>query len=333
MLDLVALLLHLVAADDQLQAVLLQEVLGHVGSEGNTDPALGGYSPLSWLGVAPQHLRHQPGIRGLLLSVHSPDRVQRNVVLREEASVDHEDLVLDDVAERQEAEGLAEELVEVLVVLLGDLSLEAVELVHASRLVVPSCKVHVVGVQQLPCKQNEDNLDGERASVNKVTVEEVGVGRGRHTVDLPDVHQVVVLPVHVATDGDLAILRHIHVYQGGAGLQEVDHVHDDRVGVLLGDGLLLPLPLHQLFAELRGDFAFPVDWAIVAGSNVHAAHVDRLADRLRPVARDGHRKLLAFNNLLAVLQLGTGVPVLRRQLAQLGKVLQSVFGPPEGHVC
>mmetsp|Transcript_7011 Transcript_7011/g.19921 ORF Transcript_7011/g.19921 Transcript_7011/m.19921 type:complete len:468 (-) Transcript_7011:31-1434(-) len=332
MLDLVTLLFHLVAPDHEFQVVGLQEVVCHILSECDADPALRRRAALAALRVAPQHLRHEALVGGLAVAVHLPDGVEGDVVRREEAPVNHEDLLVDDVAERQEAERLAEERVQVLVELFGYLALEAVELVHVSRLMIAPRKVHVLRVAQLPREQDQDHLGGERAAVDEVPVEQVRVVLRREAVDLPNVQQVVVLAVHVTADCELLVLRHVNVDQRRQVLEQLDHVEHDRVGVLLGYGLFLPLPLHQLLAKLRRHLAALVHGPAVLRVYVHAAQDHRLAHGLRLVARNRKRELLLLHLFLAGLELLPCVLVARRQLAQLREVLQGILRAPQGQV-
>ena len=64
-----------------------------------------------------------------------------------------------------------------------------------------------VVVVYLEHEERQDDLDRERAAVDEVAVEEIRVRDGRQAVDREDIHQVVELAVHVAADGDVALLR------------------------------------------------------------------------------------------------------------------------------
>mmetsp|Transcript_44882 Transcript_44882/g.100899 ORF Transcript_44882/g.100899 Transcript_44882/m.100899 type:complete len:297 (-) Transcript_44882:94-984(-) len=187
-------------------------------------------------------------------------------------------------------------------------------------------------VEQLPREESQDDLDREGAAVHKIAVEQVGVCFGWHAIDLPDVEKVVELAMHVSTNCDLAVVGDFDVHQRGEGLQQLNHVHDDGVGALLGYGLLLLLPLHELLAELRRELPLLVDGAVVRGLYVHAAHVQGLAQRHRLLASYGSAKLLLIHLLLALLQLVAGVLILGDQLAELGEVSQGILGPSERQV-
>jgi hypothetical protein len=53
------------AANQQVEAIVLQEALGHVNTEGDADPALAGRTPAARLRVAPQQLAHEALLRRL----------------------------------------------------------------------------------------------------------------------------------------------------------------------------------------------------------------------------------------------------------------------------
>jgi hypothetical protein len=67
----------------------------------------------------------------------------------------------------------------------------------------PHPYVKMVWVEDAQGKHGEDHLDRPAAAVDKVTVEKVGVGLGRHAVDLKELAQVVKLAMRVAADSDL----------------------------------------------------------------------------------------------------------------------------------
>mmetsp|Transcript_5062 Transcript_5062/g.14904 ORF Transcript_5062/g.14904 Transcript_5062/m.14904 type:complete len:669 (+) Transcript_5062:275-2281(+) len=367
-----AIRLHLVRADDALQPVLLAEPLRDVGAEHVDALGLPVRRAVAnaAAGVAPQHVDDDALVVGGLVAGGRADglritlggdlsvavdgidlrearqRRHRNGIGRvvglpghpdarvgpREAGVEDQNLLVHEVAERQIAEGLREEVEDGHVVLAAALAGKAVEDVGLKHLVVAAVHVDEAGVLELEGDQNHDDLDGPGAAVDEVAVEEVGVVLGGHPVHRPDVQQVVVLPVHVAADVDGARLGDLYVHEGRARLEQLDHVQDDGVGVLLRDGLLLLLPLHKLLAELRRDRAALVDRASIRVVHDEAVHVHGLADGLRHVARDRHFEFLRRDLLLAELQLIPRVPVLRRQLAELREVAEGILRPPKGQV-
>ena len=148
----------------------------------------------------PKLLTH-PFVRRLPEPVDPPQVVQRHAVPREEPTVDDERLAPDDVAERQRAEGVAEEVGEEAAVLGAHLAVEAVDAVHPRRLVVAAGQVQARRAEALVGEQRQDDLGRERAAVDKVAVEEEGVCiGGRAAGELEDVEEVVELAVDVAAD-------------------------------------------------------------------------------------------------------------------------------------
>mmetsp|Transcript_13152 Transcript_13152/g.36037 ORF Transcript_13152/g.36037 Transcript_13152/m.36037 type:complete len:267 (-) Transcript_13152:328-1128(-) len=243
--------------------------------------------------------------------------------------MDDEDLFCDHVAQRQQAECLAEELIQLLVVLFSYLTLEPIQLVHIPSLVVSSRKVHRFRVQKLPRKQDDDDLNRERTSIHEVPIEEVRVSYRRHAVDLPNVQKVVVLSVHVAADRELAVVGDLYVHESRRALQQGDHVEDDLVRVLLCEGLLVLLPLHQLLTKFERDFPAGVDGACISTLHGHLVQIQRLADWLSELGADGHSELGRLHLLLARLQLLSRVLVLRDQLTKLREVLKRILCPAQ----
>lgn len=72
--------------------------------------------------------------------------------------------------------------------------------------------------QKLETKQCEDALHTERPPVHKVSVEEVGVGLRRQTVELEHIHKVIVLSVYVSAHCELCFVWHFYIYEGGLRL-------------------------------------------------------------------------------------------------------------------
>lgn len=59
----------------------------------------------------------------------------------------------------------------------------------------------------------EQHVHMTAAAAAELTVEEVGVDRPRVAIELPDVEQVVVLPVHIATHREVAVCGDVYVDQ------------------------------------------------------------------------------------------------------------------------
>mmetsp|Transcript_13091 Transcript_13091/g.28851 ORF Transcript_13091/g.28851 Transcript_13091/m.28851 type:complete len:317 (-) Transcript_13091:42-992(-) len=138
--------------------------------------------------------------------------------------------------------------------------------------------------------------------------------------------------MHVATHCDLPSWRDLNLHEGLQGFQLLDHVQDNLISKLLGDRLLQLLPLHQFDAELSCDLAGFVDRALVKIVHLHASHIDRLTNGLGLFASDSPGKFVGRDRLLTLLQLLPGILVLRRQLADLHEVLESILRPSQRQV-
>mmetsp|Transcript_92004 Transcript_92004/g.259949 ORF Transcript_92004/g.259949 Transcript_92004/m.259949 type:complete len:302 (-) Transcript_92004:458-1363(-) len=298
------------ATDHELQIVFLEEIFGDVLAEGDAHTAFRRHAAPASLGVAPQHLGHQTLVRRLTVPIHLPDGIQSNIVLREKAPVDHEDLSIDHVAQRQQTERFAEHLVEVRIILLGHFALKPIELVHVPCFVIASRQVQVVRVAQFPCEKREDHLHGKGASIHEVAVEEIWVVLRGDAIDLENVQEIVKLPMYVATNCDLAIFGDLNVDQRLESPEQLNHVEDNRVSELFRDGQFLLVPFHELLAKSRRDFPTCVDGALVRGVYVHCPKIHGLADRLGLFATDGLRKLFPPELVLAFVELLPGISVL-----------------------
>lgn len=80
---------HLMAADDEVEAIGIQESLGDVGSKLNPAAALARCTALLWLGVTPEDVAHDARVWWLPEAVHLPDIVQRHPILVEQAAMQH----------------------------------------------------------------------------------------------------------------------------------------------------------------------------------------------------------------------------------------------------
>mmetsp|Transcript_64138 Transcript_64138/g.206608 ORF Transcript_64138/g.206608 Transcript_64138/m.206608 type:complete len:374 (-) Transcript_64138:256-1377(-) len=211
-----------------------------------------------------------------------------------QASMEHQHLLLHEVGEWQVAEGLREEVEEGHVVLRPALTAETVEDVGLEHLVVPTIQVHRARVLQFEGEEHHDHLDGPRATVNKVAVEDKGVlwrgeaDEAQHVLEVPE------LAVQVSHDRGLLALGHRDPAQGLLLHQEVEYVERHHVGVLHGQQPALLEVLQQGPDEgLVNGRSAPVARAAVArrlgqGPYVGADGLDLLAG----VARGGRRDLV-----------------------------------------
>ena len=112
-----------------------------------------------------------------------------------------QDSAIDAMTQRQPIVQVGKEIDHLIGVFSFDLSFEAVHFVHVLALVVAARHEKVVGIQEFVAEQDENALDRERTAVHKVSVEQVGILFRRFTIQLENVHQVVILAMNISTDG------------------------------------------------------------------------------------------------------------------------------------
>lgn len=112
MLHLITIHANLMASNDCLEAVVLAEPLGDVGTELHTNTSLAGTSARLLLGVGPEHLHHQASLAGLSLvvSVQFSNVIKGDLVVGEQASMKDEVLLANQGSKRQGRETFREEL-------------------------------------------------------------------------------------------------------------------------------------------------------------------------------------------------------------------------------
>lgn len=133
-----------------------------------------------------------------------------------------QELLVHDRRQRQATERLHAGLVDGLGVLVLALELEGEVIGQVAALVVAAQQPEGLGIVDLERPQVQDALDAEVAAVDVVAEEEVA-GLGGVAADLKQLHQVVVLAVDVAADGDGGV----HLEQVGLGAQDLGALADD----------------------------------------------------------------------------------------------------------
>ena len=114
---LVALGLDLVRTNDVVEAVLLQEGLGDVGTVLDAHASLRLGAAVRVLRVRPHQIAHEAVLGRLSVAVDLADVVQRHVVLAKEAAVHHHHFRVDAVTQRDLIEDLREQVEHLLRVL------------------------------------------------------------------------------------------------------------------------------------------------------------------------------------------------------------------------
>ena len=61
----------------------------------------------------------------------------------------------------------------------------------------------MVGIEQTEAKEGEDYFNWETTTINKVAVEEVRIGFGRHAIECEYIGKIIELPMHIAANCNL----------------------------------------------------------------------------------------------------------------------------------
>mmetsp|Transcript_91951 Transcript_91951/g.233805 ORF Transcript_91951/g.233805 Transcript_91951/m.233805 type:complete len:308 (+) Transcript_91951:258-1181(+) len=240
--ELVAVLNDLVSAADEIH-VHLREEAGHdirAEDEGHTAVILGPTCDVL-VRVRPKQIADEACVRHVRGTHQATDLVHVRD-LRGQAAVHAHDLLVDEAADWQAIEDVAELLPELDVVPPLALIIETVDAGDGGALVVAAQQEEVLGELRLVAKHQGNCLQRLLAAVDIVAQEDV-VAVWREAAILEDAQQVVVLPVHIAAnlDGGLefeqGILRQEDLAGRGAqGLQlALRHLH--QLAGLLAAGL------------------------------------------------------------------------------------------------
>jgi len=73
--------------------------------------------------------------------------------------------------------------------------------------------------------KNKKYLNTERAPIDKVAIKEIGVCLTRLAVELKNIAQIVILPVHITADCDMGTLWHWHIHHRIFRLENIAHLH------------------------------------------------------------------------------------------------------------
>lgn len=136
----------------------------------------------------------------------------------------HEHLPIDEVRKRNATEHLCEQLRHVVRVLGANLTLEAVHSIHHVTFMVATRHEKVIRIEELVAEHCENALDGERATIHEITIEQIRIRFRGWSIQFEDVQQIIELAVHIATDREFARRRHIDIHECGLLLEiRLDH--------------------------------------------------------------------------------------------------------------
>lgn len=140
-----------VRSNNGFQLVLFTEAFGHIGSELETNTALAWSS--AWLGlrIRPEHLHHQSSLAGLPLleAVEFAHIVQADVIVGEEATMEHKVFLPNQRGKGQGRERLGKELEHSFVVLGPALPFKAIHPIHVIGFVVAAVEEKLGRVKPL----------------------------------------------------------------------------------------------------------------------------------------------------------------------------------------
>ena len=109
---------------------------------------------------------------------------------------------------------------------------------------VSSAHEKVVWEADLPRQKSDNDLDGEGASIDEISVEQVWVLLRGGPVDLENVEQVVVLAVDIAADGDLFLIFPVNAHQRLVLFEYLLCFHNYHASILFVKHFSIFLPLH-----------------------------------------------------------------------------------------
>jgi hypothetical protein len=118
--------------------------------------------------------------------------------------MESEELIIHETGDGEGIEGLHEQVVSLLVVLVNALGSEVEELGHLTTLMVSSQHVDCPRKVEFEGVKEEDDFTGERSSIYIVSEEEV-FGLLRIASDIEHLHEVIVLSVDISNDGDRVV--------------------------------------------------------------------------------------------------------------------------------
>mmetsp|Transcript_88600 Transcript_88600/g.255508 ORF Transcript_88600/g.255508 Transcript_88600/m.255508 type:complete len:205 (+) Transcript_88600:561-1175(+) len=179
--------------------------------------------------------------------------------------------IVDDVSQGQVIEHALTSVVGLRAVLRQHLPEEAVWHIHGVGLVVPSRESHMTRKRHLPGQQCQQRLDGERASVDEVAVEDIGVRLAGQAVTIPKREQVEQLPMQVADDVDVRTWRHVHPLQRGLEGENVCGIPQQQSGLLPWQRPARAVQRHEVLREAPQVGALPQPGVAQYGQRIIAS--------------------------------------------------------------
>jgi hypothetical protein len=68
----------------------------------------------------------------------------------------------------------------------------------------------MIGVEEFVTQEDKNALHGKTASVDEISVEQIWICFRGFAIQLKDVHQIVVLPMNISTNGEFVLIWYLH---------------------------------------------------------------------------------------------------------------------------
>jgi hypothetical protein len=78
-------------------------------------------------------------------------------------------------------------------------------LIHVLRFVIASSHVNAVWIVDLPRNQCQHDLNGERTSIDEITIEQIRILSTRDSIEFEDIQQIIVLTMDITAYCQLLI--------------------------------------------------------------------------------------------------------------------------------
>lgn len=193
--------------------------------------------------------------------------VIQSVQLRAQSTVNAKELLVHNSCEGKSTERFHAGLIDSLRVFVLAFELECEVVGQVATFVVSSKQPKCLGVVNLETPEVENTLNTEVTSVDVITKEEVP-GLGGVATNFEELHEIVVLSVNIATNGDGSI----HLEKVGLGAQKLSTLLNDPKSLLLGK---TTFAVEMLLEELEIGFGMGLILEeLLVGRLVHGRSLD-----------------------------------------------------------
>ena len=156
------------------------------------------------------------------------------------------------VSNRKEAEQLREKLISLDVVFVLDLTFETIHLIQISWFMVAPSHEEMTRIESFPSQQANDDFNWEGTPVNEISIEQVGISLGWITIDLEDIHQIIILSVNITADSYFLVLRYGNMHQAFLFFEDFTASEYNNVSIFLVKLLTLAQSAHHFNNPVTG---------------------------------------------------------------------------------